>query len=115
MRGEERTGGGTVASTVGQEGKKTSESTGRLMAQLDHILDERTTNGNNGLFRRDRAKHVVTVRLTEQDHQRLLQLKDDIEATSLSEVILQALATLDFMAEQFQLGREIQIVEMKTE
>ncbi len=101
-----------VTSTAGEQISKSKigKNTKKLLDQLlVEIQAENLPRRNAGLFRREPANNVVTIRLTDTDYRRIQEMKELIGAKTISEVILQSLATFSAFVSRAERGLPIQV------
>lgn len=93
--------------------KLVSRSTGNtLREKLDSLLLETELHrGSRVRFQRERPAHVVATRLTDTEHADLTELRTLVSETTLSGVVLHALAVYASIVEHISRGREIRVLE----
>lgn len=87
--------------------KRKAEET--LQAFLEKLQEAAVVETKERRFTRDLARNVITFRLNDGDYARVKEMKELIGAKSISEVILQSLATFSAIVSHLQRGRQIQI------
>ena len=74
-----------------------------IVEEVDHSVPSAVVR----CFAKPVRRRPLTFRLAESDVQRLKQIQDLTDAASLTEVILDALASYDFIVDQYERGRRM--------